>query len=63
MRSWPRLPRTLHEAVEFLASSKLAKRALGEEVVEFYVHTGRLEVKAFNNVVTDWEHARYFERI
>lgn len=57
------LPSTLHEAVELLASSKLAKRTLGEEVVEFYVHTGRLEVKAFNNVVTDWEHTRYFERI
>ena len=57
------LPSTLQEAVELLAGSKLAKRAFGEEVVEFYVHTGRLEVKAYNNVVTDWEHARYFERI
>jgi glutamine synthetase len=32
-------------------------------VVEFYVHTARLEAHAFNNAVTDWERTRYFEQI
>jgi glutamine synthetase len=38
-------------------------RALGDHVIDFYVHTARLEVQAFNAEVTDWERARYFERI
>lgn len=57
------LPRSLREAADLLDGSKLAKRALGEAVAEFYVHTARLEVQAFDASVTDWERARYFERI
>jgi len=34
-----------------------------KRVVDFYVHTARLEVKAFDNAVTDWERRRYFERV
>jgi len=59
----PALPKTLREAAELLDQSALARRALGDEVVDFYVHTARLEVAAFDNVVTDWERVRYFERI
>ncbi|HNQ88103.1 MAG TPA: glutamine synthetase family protein [Verrucomicrobiota bacterium] len=59
----PALPTTLAQAVELLAGSRLARRALGDAVVEFYVHTGRLEVRAFNQAVTDWERRRYFEQI
>ena len=36
---------------------------LGDVVVDFYVHTARLEAAAFDNTVTDWERVRYFERI
>jgi glutamine synthetase len=36
---------------------------LGPEVLEFYVHTAREEIKAFESAVTDWERVRYFERI
>jgi glutamine synthetase len=57
------LPKTLEEAVALLAQSRLARQIWGEDVVEFYVHTGRLEVRAFHNAVTDWERVRYFERI
>jgi glutamine synthetase len=57
------LPSTLREAADLLERSKLARRALGDAVVDFYVHTARLEVRAFDNVVTDWEKQRYFERI
>jgi len=57
------LPRTLHEATDLLAGSELARKVFGDAVVEFYVHTARLEVEAFDNAVTDWERQRYFERI
>jgi glutamine synthetase len=57
------LPKSLREAAELLDASKLARKSLGEAVVEFYVHTARLEAQAFNDAVTDWERARYFERI
>lgn len=57
------LPRTLREAVRLWDGSKLARRAFGDPVVDFYGHTGRLEVQAFDDAVTDWERARYFERI
>ena len=57
------LPRTLREAAEGLNRSKLARRVFGDAVVDFYVHTARLEVQAFDDAVTDWERVRYFERI
>ena len=59
----PSLPGTLREAAELLNQSRLARHSLGDAVVDFYVHTARLEVAAFDNVVTDWERVRYFERI
>jgi len=31
--------------------------------LDFYVHTARLEVQAHEREVSDWERARYFERI
>jgi glutamine synthetase len=57
------LPGSLREAADLLDASKLARRAFGDHVVDFYVHTARLEVRAFDNAVTDWERVRYFERI
>lgn len=59
----PALPRSLAEAADLLESSALARKAFGPEVVEFYVHTARLEAQAFANSVTNWELRRYFERI
>jgi glutamine synthetase len=59
----PSLPRSLAEAGELLHASKCARDAFGDAVVDFYVHTARLEADAFQNAVTDWERARYFERI
>jgi glutamine synthetase len=59
----PGLPGSLREAAELLAGSKLARQAFGDGVVDFYVHTARHEVRAFDAAVTDWERVRYFERI
>jgi glutamine synthetase len=61
--SLPALPESLKDAAELLHGSTLARRVLGDDVVDFYVHTARLEARAFENSVTDWEHVRYFERI
>jgi glutamine synthetase len=58
-----RLPVTLRDATDLFDKSMLARRAFGDDVVDFYVHHARLELDAFNNAVTDWEKIRYFERI
>jgi len=57
------LPSSLEIAIKKLRTSALAKAAFGQDVVDFYTHTGDLEIAAFNNSVTDWEKSRYFERI
>lgn len=62
-QSLPRVPRTLEHAVDLFAGSAFAKQAFGAEVVEHYAHFFEKEVAAFNTSVTDWERARYFERI
>jgi glutamine synthetase len=59
----PQVPKTLREAVAELERSKAAREALGARVVEHYLHTARLEQRAFDQVVTDWELHRNFERI
>jgi glutamine synthetase len=57
------LPSSLRDATDLLANSKMARAAFGDDVVDFYTHTARLEIQAFDNTVTDWERRRYFERI
>jgi glutamine synthetase len=57
------LPKSLREAADLLDGSALARKAFGDAVVDFYVHTARLEAQAFNDAVTDWERVRYFERV
>ena len=59
----PHVPPTLHAATDLLAGSEFARRALGPDVVEHYVHFFRTEQAAFDKAVTDWERRRYFERI
>jgi glutamine synthetase len=61
--SLPQVPKTLREATEELSRSKVARAALGDRVVEHYLHTARLEQQAFDQAVTDWELMRNFERI
>lgn len=61
--SLARLPASLSDATSLFEKSSLARSSFGSDVVEFYVHHARLEIESFNNAVTDWEKARYFERI
>jgi glutamine synthetase len=57
------VPRSLRDATDAFAASTFAKSAFGEDVVEHYTHFFRTEQSAFDAAVTDWERARYFERI
>jgi len=57
------LPGSLREAADLLDASRIARAAFGDAVVDYYVHTARHEVRAFDAAVTDWERVRYFERI
>ncbi|MEJ2060638.1 MAG: glutamine synthetase family protein [Gammaproteobacteria bacterium] len=59
----PHVPNTLHEARELLLSSRIARDAFGEEVVEHYANMARIEIEAFDAAVTDWERFRNFERM
>ena len=59
----PAVPKSLAEAAELLDRSKMARKAFGDGVVDFYVRHARMEAAAFDSAVTDWEKIRYFERI
>jgi glutamine synthetase len=56
------IPYTLREAAEALKNSAFLKEALGEKVVNHYVHTAHWEQIEYDRRVTDWELHRGFER-
>ncbi|MGD9620490.1 MAG: glutamine synthetase family protein [Mycolicibacterium sp.] len=58
-----RLPTTLAEAVQLFDGSQIARDAFGDEVVDHYLNAARVELRAFNSAVTDWERVRGFERL
>jgi glutamine synthetase len=58
-----RLPTTLAEAAELFDQSRIAREAFGDEVVDHYLNYARVELKAYNAAVTDWERVRGFERL
>jgi glutamine synthetase len=55
-------PASLREAVDLWEGSEFAKQAFGEAVHKHYLNYGRLEQKLFDQVVTDYERRRMFER-
>ncbi len=59
----PRVPRTLRDATELFTESEFVRNWFGVDVQEHYAHFYRAEQSAFDDAVTDWERARYFERI
>jgi glutamine synthetase len=54
---------TLEHAASAFSASDVARSAFGDAVVDHYAHFHRVEVDAYHRAVTDWERARYFERI
>ena len=59
----PRVPGNLTEAIDALDKSQVAREAFGNDVIEHYLHSARLERQSFDSAVTDWELRRNFERI
>jgi glutamine synthetase len=55
-------PSTLREAVELWEQSDFARAAFGEAVWAHYLNYGRTEQRLFDQVVTDYERRRMFER-
>jgi glutamine synthetase len=55
-------PSSLREAVDLWESSDFARDAFGEAVHKHYLNYGRLEQRLFDEVVTDYERRRMFER-
>jgi glutamine synthetase len=61
-RKLPQVPKSLIEAVRELEKSKWMREQFSEEMVDHYLHFFRTEQRKFDEVVTNWERARYFER-
>jgi glutamine synthetase len=59
----PHVPKTLRDATDLFEKSAFARSVFGESVVDHYAHFFRTEQAAYDHSVTDWERARYFERI
>jgi glutamine synthetase len=59
----PRVPHTLQEARDAFTDSPLARKILGDEVVDHYTNMADVELAAFGAAVTDWELRRGFERM
>ncbi len=59
----PRLPDTLDEAIERLATSTLAHEWFGEAFLADYITMRRWEIARYRAAVTEWERERYFEMI
>jgi glutamine synthetase len=59
----PRVPTSLHEAIDVFRKSKAAKEMFGDFVFGHLLNTAVQEQTMFDNLtITDWELARYFER-
>ena len=58
----PQVPRTLGEAIGEVERSDMLREAFGSEVIEHYLHFAGVEQRKFEQAVTTWERARYFER-
>jgi len=58
-----RVPGNLRDAVDRFEASAAARRFFGDLVVDHYTHHLRAEIGAHEASVSDWEMARYFERI
>ncbi len=57
-----RFPHALRDAITALENGKMARSALGDEVVDHYLNYARTEQALFDKVVTTYERERLFER-
>ena len=57
-----RFPSALREAIARLESSGVARRLLGDDVIDHYLNYARTEQERFDRTVTGYERERMFER-
>jgi glutamine synthetase len=57
-----RFPHALREAIARLESSGVARRLLGDDVIDHYLNYARTEQERFDRTVTGYERERMFER-
>jgi glutamine synthetase len=57
-----RFPHALREAIARLEASTVARRLLGDDVVDHYLNYARTEQELFDRTVTGYERERMFER-
>jgi glutamine synthetase len=58
-----RIPATFNEAIELWEGSTLARECFGDDVHHHVLTYAKDEWRAWGATVTNWERARYFERI
>jgi len=58
----PTLPTSLAEAADLLDRSEVARKGLGDGIVDALVAAARAEWAGYSRTVTEWERARGFER-
>ncbi len=56
------IPKTLRDATVALDESTMLRSAVGDDVIDHYIHAARYEQLEYDRRVTDWEVARGFER-
>ncbi len=61
--SLPQVPASLPEAIAAFEASEFVERAFGQVVVAHLLHFARAENQAHLTAVTDFERARYLERV
>jgi len=57
-----RFPHTLREAIAALENGNVARKAMGDDVIDHYLNYARTEQALFDKVVTNYERERLFER-
>jgi glutamine synthetase len=57
-----RFPHALRDAIARLESSDVARRLLGDDVIDHYLNYARTEQELFDKTVTGYERERMFER-
>ena len=56
------IPGTLRDAIAATDASTALRKAMGDDVIDHYLHAARWEQREYDRRVTDWEVSRGFER-
>ena len=60
-RSIETLPRSLEEAIDYLAADKILKHYLGSELIDRYIQIKRREVLSYKRHISVWEYMHYLD--